>query len=58
MMLTGYRILAGSRTEEAFEALSGTQIMDVGQIGWSIRSQTQHRSPQIEGITTHGSFPP
>jgi len=57
MLLTGYQILAGSRTEEAFETLSGTQIMDVGQIGWSFRSQTKHWSTQTEGIPAHGGFP-
>ena len=50
--------MSGSRTEEAFEAFSGTQIMDVGQIGWCFCSTTQHWSPQVEGIASNGGFPP
>jgi len=41
----------GTRKETSFEALSGTEIMDVEQNGWQICPQTQVRSSQMEEFT-------
>lgn len=50
-------LLLGSWTQEAFEAFSRTQGMDVGQIGWCFRPSSLNRSTQAARVAASVDLP-
>merc|ERR1712013_642420 len=44
------------RTQEAFETLSSSQVMDAGQTWRCFHHKTQLRTPQARGVSSHCTF--
>lgn len=49
-------LIAGARSQKAFEAFSSPKGMDVGQVGRSIRSSSLQWTPQIAGVIATDDF--